>query len=290
MKSPSRFLVPAFAAVVATATCVALNFGDVTKALTQAGQNPAQPVPPPNANRAVDELGDIGKALKLGDNIDLKTEMQIGESVSLEIIARFGGLVRDRAVSHRVNLLGRTLARYSDRPDLPWRFGVLNTSTVNAVSAPGGYVFITLGLYRQAVSDDALAGVLGHEISHVAHRDALMALKQQNQLAGTDALLTKYWGKYRDAKSKTAVLQQFDISIGNLVKKMVETGFDQATEFTADQGGRSVALTTGYQPGGLRSVLVQLKANGGEQQKAFATHPPLAERIKRLPDEPLPKS
>ena len=96
--------------------------------------------------KAVDTAKDAGKITKGLVGIGPEEERVIGGSVAVEIVGAYGGLVRDAAIMQRVNLVGRTLARYSDRPDLDWRFGVLASDAVNAFSAPSGYVFITRGL------------------------------------------------------------------------------------------------------------------------------------------------
>ena len=222
--------------------------------------------------------------------ISLEEEVAIGESVSLEVIGHFGGLVRDEAITHRVNLIGRALARYSDRPELNWHFGVLNSDTVNAFSAPGGYVFITLALYQQAGTDDELAGVLSHEITHITAKHALHIIKRADMFGAIDTVGNQYSQNYRNAKSTVddvdSHLQQFDTGINKIFSGLILNGFDQKTEFAADDGGHKLAAVTGYAPGGLRAVLQQLKANGGDSKKVFSTHPPLADRIRRLPDEP----
>ncbi|HEX3889934.1 MAG TPA: hypothetical protein VHX90_03695, partial [Verrucomicrobiae bacterium] len=79
-----------------------------------------------------------GKALKGLTGIGLQEELTIGNSVAIQIVAKYGGLVRDEAITTRVNLVGKSLAYYCDRPELDFHFGVLNSPTVNAFSAPGG--------------------------------------------------------------------------------------------------------------------------------------------------------
>jgi predicted Zn-dependent protease len=81
---------------------------------------------------------DSKKVLHGATGIGLKEEQTIGGSVAVEIVARYGGLVRDEAITKRVNLVGKSLAYYSARPELTYRFGVLNSTNVNAFSAPGG--------------------------------------------------------------------------------------------------------------------------------------------------------
>lgn len=72
-----------------------------------------------------------------------------------------------------VAALGTKLGASSSRPELFWTFSVLDSPSVNAFSAPGGYVFVTTGLLRKIETEDALAGVLAHEITHITNRDAI---------------------------------------------------------------------------------------------------------------------
>jgi predicted Zn-dependent protease len=234
---------------------------------------------------ALDKAKSIGKMAKGAAGIGPEEEKVIGESVALEIIGKYGGLVRDPAILQRVNLVGRALARYSSRPELPWRFAVLNSETVNAFSAPDGYVFITKALYDLATSDDVLAGILGHEITHIAERHALKIVARGDFLSGATSLAAQ---TSSDVRQVDAQLQQFDLGVGKITQTLFETGFDPQTEFAADQGGRSLAAVTGYAPGGLRAVLTELQQRGGNAQQVFSTHPPLPERIHRLPNEPAP--
>lgn len=235
----------------------------------------------------LDTAKDVSKVAKGVAGIGPQEERNIGDAVALEIIAQYGGLERDPAIMRRVNLLGRALARYSERPELEWRFGVLASDTVNAFSAPGGYVFITRGLYARAGGDDALAGILAHEIAHITRRHALKIVARQEAASGGKNLLLRRSGSARAANDQIeAVNGQLGIDLGALVKGLLQTGLDAPTEFEADHDGRELAATTGFAPGGLRAVLVRLKQAGENRRTIFSTHPPLADRIKRLPDEP----
>jgi predicted Zn-dependent protease len=213
-------------------------------------------------------------------------EKTIGDSVAVEIVGKYGGLVRDATILHRVNLVGRALARYSDRPDLTWRFGVLNSDSVNAFSAPDGWVFISRGLYALAKDDDELAGILGHEIAHITGRHALKIVEKSNMVGG---LVNGAVSRSGDARALNEQLQQFDLGIGKIATTLFEKGYSPETEYEADKIGHNLAGVTGYAPGGLRAALVQLQQRGGDPKKTFSTHPPLKDRIQRLPDEPAPK-
>jgi predicted Zn-dependent protease len=231
--------------------------------------------------KAVDTAKDVGKMAKGVTGIGPEEERVIGGSVAVEIVSAYGGLVRDEAIMRRVNLVGRTLARYSDRPDLDWRFGVLASDTVNAFSGPSGYVFITRGLYALADDDDQLAAVLGHEIAHITERHALKIVARGEFMSGLTNQLSQ---RSSDVRKVQDQLQQFDLGIGQITKTLLEAGFDPQTEYTADRKGHDLAVLTGFAPDGLRLVLVRLQQQPEGPQKIFPTHPPLAERIKRLPD------
>lgn len=236
-------------------------------------------------SKAVDTAKDAGKMIKGVAGIGPQEEALIGDSVALEIIGQYGGLVRDPDLMRRVNLLGRALARYSDRPQLDWRFGVLDSNTFNAFSAPDGYVFITRGLYDQAVNDDLLAAILSHEIAHITNRHALKIVARGDFLSGAASFAS---ARSSDVRQVNTQLSQFDLGIGEITKALFEKGFDPQTEYAADKDGRALAVTTGYAPGGLRAVLFNLQKAGENRKTMFSTHPPVKERLKRLPNEPAP--
>lgn len=230
-------------------------------------------------------------------------ERAIGESTALEIIGKFGGIVRDEEITRRVNLIGNALAYYSSRPVLNWKFAVLSSPTVNGFSAPGGIVFITRGLYDLvAASDDLLAAVLAHEIGHIAESHALKIIANHEAAAGTVGLVkenTSLGQKEAELNQKQAQFQaqagsfgidmpKLELRVEKAIKIILEQGFDKDKELDADKHARNLALTTGYAPGGLRAVLVQLQLKKGDPKQLFPLHPPLAERVKNLPPDPLP--
>lgn len=258
------------AALLAAPAGFALDLGGLGKALNN----------PEKLTKTLDAAKNAGQMLKGVAGIGPEEEKLIGESVALEIVGRYGGLVRDDAIMRRVNLIGRGLALYSARPELDWRFGVLESDTVNAFSAPAGYVFITRGLYALAGNDDTLAAILGHEIAHITGKHALHIIARGEFLSGATSLAAARSEEVRRVDSQ---LKTFDLGVSQVTKTLFEKGFDPQTEYAADVTGRQLAVTTGYAPGGLRAVLTALQRTPAGQQKIFSTHPPLAERIRRLP-------
>jgi len=212
------------------------------------------------------------KITKGATGIGIEEEMSIGGSVAIEITAMHGGVWKDADATTRVNLIGKALARYSDRPRLPYRFAILNTPDVNGYSAPGGYIFITKGAYDAVDNDDQLAAILAHEMAHVTRRHALRIISRNEFLAGVSEV----------ASGSSNHFRQYDLSVDKVSNTLLKTGYDSRSEFDADQMGRELATNTGYTRDGLVSFLrkLQMMHNGGHN--LFSTHPPLEDRIARL--------
>jgi predicted Zn-dependent protease len=234
----------------------------------------------------VDTGMDAMKLLKGASGVSAEAEADIGDSVALQVVTKFGGLVRDDEIMRRVNLVGRALARYSARPHLNWRFAVLNSDTVNAFSAPDGYVFITRGLYALAPDDDRLAGILGHEIAHITERHALKIVGRTDLISGAAGIAGR---QSSDVNKFNQYAGAVGLSAEKVLNAILDKGYDPNSEYTSDKVGHDLAETVGFAPGGLRAVLTDLKAKGDNRKVMFSTHPPLAERLKRLPNDPAPE-
>ncbi len=227
------------------------------------------------AKEAADSTARVAKG---ASGLSLEEEVAIGDAVAVVIVTRYGGVWKDEEATLRINTIGQLLARYASRQDLTWRFGLLDSDAINAFSAPGGRVFITRGLYELPLNDHQLAGVLAHEIIHIDNRHAVDIIARGELLGGVSELVA----------DNNASYAQFDSVVGNAAERIVEKGFDPGTEYEADEGGRSLALVTGYAPGGLRSVLITIDGLGDPSTEVFSTHPSTEKRLKRLPDDPPP--
>ena len=167
-------------------------------------------------------------------------EIQIGRQITGNLLGA-APLVKDSALQNYVNKVGRWVANQSERADLPWHFGVIESEDINAFAAPGGYVIITKGLYRKLENEAQLAGVLAHEIAHVVRNHHLKIL-QQSQLLDLGAdLLGKQLGKDNQ-----------------LIQKVIGSGaeicarsLDKSAEFEADRMGVALTARGGYEPYGL---------------------------------------
>ena len=226
------------------------------------------------------QLGGLGGALKKAQqqkqNYDDLTisdaeERQIGEAVSTKIRERFG-VVQDPAIHKYVTLVGTTLASQSERPNLNWTFIVLDTDGVNAFASPGGLIHITRGALGLATNEAELAGVLGHEIGHVAHKHTVNAIKKGNAVRiGSDA-----------ASSRTGFLGAYADKAYEMV---LENSFDRGDELDADKVGILLSQKAGYASAALGDFLTRLddrNKNQAEKNGLFASHPETKERIDKI--------
>lgn len=221
---------------------------------------------------------DLGKAL---GGISLgKTSKQDEISIGREIAGNLLGaapLVKDEALQKYVNQVGRWLALQSERPDLPWHFGVIESEDINAFATPGGNVLITKGLYRKLRNEAELAGVLGHEIGHVVKKHHLKLLQKQQMLDTGAGLLGERAGKDNETVKKL---------IGSGAE-IFARGLDKDAEYEADRVGVVVAARSGYDAYGLPEVLQQLGHVGKNDSSVallFKTHPAPDDRLVKLGD------
>ena len=236
-----------------------------------------------SASPAYAQFGQLDKlkrgadtAKKVADiNISEKDERAIGEAVSAKLIDRFG-VFQSAGVTRYVTLVGTVLAQGSSRPNLDWKFIVLDSEGVNAYAAPGGIVHITKGALGLIKSESELAGVLGHELAHVTAKHTIRAIQKAKVVdAGTSAA-----GK-QGGLAAGAIGRLADASYDNLF----ENKLDRDDENEADKVGAVLANKAGYSPKGLTDFLNHLAArNKGVAQPngLFASHPQLQERTDRI--------
>ena len=226
-----------------------------------------------NLNKLVDMVGKT-KDLKA---VDTTGEIEIGEGVAANLLGAVP-LVQDEALQTYVNQLGWWLVQQqSDRTDLTWRFGVLDTDNLNAFAAPGGYVFITKGLLLNMRNEAELAGVLAHEISHVLKRHHLDAI-QKSAKTGIVADLASM----AVSNSKYGGLGEKAIGAGT---ELYARGLDKEDEFEADRMGVVIAARAGYDPYGLPAVLQTLDSMNAQDSNLalmFKTHPAPQKRLELL--------
>jgi predicted Zn-dependent protease len=205
-------------------------------------------------------------------NITEEEEIKLGSDVSAKIRARFG-VAQDAAVHKYVALVGTMLTEQTSRPKLPWTFIVLDTDGVNAFAAPGGFIHVTRGALALIKSEAELAGVLGHEIAHVAQKHTVNAIRKSKGVQIGTAEASSNRGAFLGALANRA----YDM--------VLENSFDRGDELDADKEGILVAQKAGYAGTGLSEFLTRLdERNKGQAEKngLFASHPETQERIGKV--------
>lgn len=214
-----------------------------------------------------------GSPEKIADT-DLADEAKFGREIAATLLGA-APLVDEPSLQRYVNLVGTWISLRSDRPDLPWRFGVMASDSVNAFAVPGGYVFITLGLYQKLKSEGELAGVIGHEISHVVSRDHYNMLVIARNMDRAGEAAKKMMAKMPGFRG----LANFTIDRSSSV---FGCALDRNAEISADRMGMVLAADAGYAPQGLPKVLEVLSLVPRDDAQAallFKTHPAPADRL-----------
>jgi predicted Zn-dependent protease len=232
-------------------------------------QSTAAPTPPEKQKIDPRKLG-----FALFGDYSIEEENRIGKQISGDLLGAVQ-LVRDDKLQNYVNLVGNWVAQQSGRKDLSWHFGVLDTEDINAFAAPGGYIFLTKGLYRRLNNEAELAGVLAHEIAHVSQKHHLKLLKQSSLIGALgEAVGSKVKGN--------------DPAVQNLIgngAEIMARGLDKNAEFEADRIGVVYAARAGYDPWGLPGVLQDMAALPAKDSRTsllYKTHPHPADRLAAL--------
>lgn len=238
---------------------------------------------------------DLGKkAVEVGKQVQEATkEYSVEEEVALGegIASGFLGAVRlhpDERLQRYVNRIGRWLASQTERADLPWTFGVIDTETINAFAMPGGTVIVSHGLVNRLASESELAGVLAHEIAHVLRKHQLSAIQSDAgwSAAATGAKTVAADRIGRRGGDALGLKSQLANAGVDLVKDgLFLRPLDRSMEYEADRLGVVIATRGGYDPYGLVAVLAmlaQLKPEESGLSITFSTHPSPADRLAEL--------
>src|SRR5438034_171903 len=221
-------------------------------------------------SRFGDILGGLGTLAGGLMPIGYEEEQSLGQAISLQVVARFGGTLEKPELVRYVNLVGQAVALTSDRPDIPYHFAVLKDDSINAFAAPAGYVFVTNGLLKQVHNEAELAAVLGHEIAHVSQKHILEVIQRSKRLAGVSEAGLAYAHQNPDV---------FKNLIDAAAKKVLDEGLDQEKELEGDSLGEVFAARVGYDPTAYVVLLNRLRVMKGDDKAFFKTHPNFSNRI-----------
>ncbi|WP_444903476.1 M48 family metalloprotease [Microbulbifer sp. CnH-101-E] len=182
----------------------------------------------------------------------------------------------DPSLQEYVNRVGQKLARFSDQPQLPYEFVVLNNSVPNAWALPGGKIAINRGLLVLLEDEAELAAVLGHEIVHAAARHSATAMSQQQVLGAGLAVL--------GAATKDSAYADLISTGSQLGGSAYIARYGRGNELESDEYGMKYMAAAGYDPqGAVRLQRKFVELSKGQQSNGlealFASHPPSQSRV-----------
>lgn len=222
---------------------------------------------------------------------DLDRDAELGKEYSQQIDKELKAS-EDEAMIKRVKRVGDEMAEIANsfQAEVTWgdkrpakfkyEFKVVQGDDVNAFSLPGGIIYVYEGLAKYVESDDELAGVMGHEISHAAFRHVWTLQRQSEKLsiATLLAAIAAIWTKSRDAGN---ILQG-----AQLGAQAIASGWSQDAERSSDYGGLQFMMRSKYDPTGSVTFMERLardeKARGSIDWGIYRTHPPSKERVQNL--------
>jgi len=231
---------------------------------------------PTDKKKDPDTIGDrdIGKGVNF---YSLDKEIALGKQMAQEV-ERQAKIVDDPIIAEYVNRVGQNLVRNSDAK-VPFTIKVLDSEEVNAFALPGGFFFVNTGLILKAETEAELAGVMGHEIAHVAARHGTRQATRGDiaQIATIPLIFMGGWTGY-------AIRQGASLAI-----PMGFLTFSRAFEKEADYLGLQYMYKAGYDPTAFVDFFEKIesleKKKPGSISKVFSTHPMTDDRIKASQEE-----
>jgi Zn-dependent protease with chaperone function len=203
-------------------------------------------------------------------------EVQIGESIARQVEKEYK-FVEDPLIQKRVEDIGKKIVSVCDRKDIDYHFKVLDDEEVNAVSLPGGFVYVNKGLIDKVANDDELAGVLAHEVGHIVARHSIKKLQAMMAYSVLRML-------------SVAVPQAGQVgNAADVAFTEIMLGYSREDELLADQLATRYTKLSGYNPRGMIDFLLRLQDINRRKplrpKSYFKTHPYVPDRIRVVKQE-----
>lgn len=276
-------LVLVYGLVFSSAGCANLSKGGFAELGSSVLNAAGVPVSSESLSTAFDASEKISKASR---GLTDEQEYYLGRGVSAVILSKYKTIKNDSLVRY-VNKVARSVAIYSDRPETfgGYYVAVLDSNEINAVAAPGGFIFITKGFLKLIPNEEALAAVLAHEVGHIVKGHGTAAISQANLTSALTAL-GKEVAKSQGGTVTTALVATFGDSITDVTNSLLEKGYSRSQEYAADAYAAELLQRAGYNQMGLLTMLESLKTledsatTGGWQ----STHPKPERRLREARD------
>ena len=225
------------------------------------------------------------------DEFTLIDSYYLGRAVAANILATYRPFTQNQGMIQYVNRICQTLVINSFSP--PTYNGyfvmILDSNAPYAFASPGGHIFISRGLIQATTSEDILAALIAHELSHVILKHGISIIsdmKDYNEMSAmADYMAGMAAGMAAAAGRNTASIQKtlsFRDSITQMADALMVSGYSQPQEFEADREAMSILSKAGYNPRALIDLLKILQNfPGGQRSGVLSTHPSPADRIFR---------
>ena len=219
-------------------------------------------------------LGDK-EMVKASQEMTPKQEYYLGRSISAQIMTE-NQFVDDKRVTTYSNTLGQYLALHSDRSTTykGYRFAIVKNNVPTALSAPGGYIFLSTALVGELENEDELAAVIAHEIAHIGQKHANAAIKAKNRMSTA----TKWGARLLSFATEGEISEDMVKAYGGAVSEVVNIKYNKDQEIDADISGIGILRSAGYAPAALLSFLQRLKTDAG----LLSQHPRSEARVNKI--------
>jgi len=208
---------------------------------------------------------------------DIEEEIIFGREMAAIILAEWP-LSENEKLSRYLNLVGQSILRQANRPEIDFYFAAIESPEINAYAVPGGYIFVTTAALDMMQNEAELAGVLAHEIAHILDRHIVKALK----IRADDDSMTAIFSKVVGSNAESAIVV-FDLAVDHALDLLFDDGLKIEDEYSADETGLFLAGLAGYDPAASYRFLERIEQKiKSEQGEMSTTHPPFSERITRL--------
>ena len=228
----------------------------------------------------------------LGEEISFgytpQEKYKIGRNVGANILGTYN-LYYNETLYTYLNSICNTIIINSDKvnPYKGYSIGVLDTSVINAFATPGGHILISRGMLKSANSEDELAAIIAHEISHIQLEHSIKAIKKNTRTQKIGKFATETYAfikliKGEKTKEDIKNIMESGAFLTNISTELVNTGYSKKSEYMADEMAIHLLEKTGYNPNSMKTMLENLKNNKSKNYSlGFGkTHPSPKKRIK----------
>jgi predicted Zn-dependent protease len=217
-------------------------------------------------------------------DITEEQEYYIGRGVAALILAQYP-VYENEGLTRYINTLGQAIVYSSDRPEIyaGYHFLILDTDEVNALSAPGGFIFISKGLLKRCRNEEMLASVLAHEVGHVCAKHGLQSIKKSRLVDAFRVIGQEAAERYGSAEL-AQLTNLFEGALGDVAQTLIVRGYDRKYEYEADARSVKYTVATGYSPQGLVDFLQTMVGDSSTASGKgwFKTHPAAADRLDKV--------